>query len=538
LELNDLHAIADFYACRGYLQYQIEGYEKPIADLKQGLDYALRANDPLLIADAYAMMGEIHSYFGEAAQALINLKSAAEFYHVAQSDYYISNTQTEIAKTLRRMGDFETADAYFEKLINNFKHDGDVISESYIAIEYAVSYMDQNKFDNALEWLNYSIAIIDKYVEQESPNIDERWDSLAWLYKAEVFGRLGLAEDAEAALSHSLEIDPRALEIIPEPAHISVVRAAIANAKGNYQQALHFADNALTQYIAEDNLRMQALVIEQKVLAHKTAGNYQKAFESLNKFIQTKTEITKIQNTQLSQRLSIEYDLSQKELENKTLTFENQRQQQEINNTARLTKWQTAVIVLGLLLMLMLISRFFFYVKHARLLRSLALTDSLTGLANRRSIETFAEDSFAYAERVGQVVSVVTFDIDHFKNVNDRYGHEIGDKVISQVARVAKQCMRGQDMLARYGGEEYLAVLPGADLEQAELVANRICEGIAQTPINHDGHSIPITVSVGVAQKLNAETKPGTTIRRADTALYDAKNSGRNQVTVDKLEKQ
>jgi diguanylate cyclase (GGDEF)-like protein len=166
-----------------------------------------------------------------------------------------------------------------------------------------------------------------------------------------------------------------------------------------------------------------------------------------------------------------------------------------------------------------------------RKLVELATTDPLTGLSNRRNLLAEAGQVIARARRLGQPTALVIADIDHFKQVNDQYGHEAGDHVLAQVGTLfAAQC-REQDMVARWGGEEFLFLLPATDLEAAQTLAERMRAAVAATTMRYGDTVIACTVSLGVAQ-LAADEPLNEAIARADRGLYQSKAQGRNRVSA------
>jgi len=162
-------------------------------------------------------------------------------------------------------------------------------------------------------------------------------------------------------------------------------------------------------------------------------------------------------------------------------------------------------------------------------------TDALTGLANRRSLEEFFRSAQIVAMEKGEPLSILMIDIDHFKKFNDSYGHQVGDQVLRLVAKVLQDNVRDGDLAARYGGEELIAVLPGADLGVCAEVAERIRRRISEARLTRrtTGQEISsVTVSIGVAQFRLAESAEAM-IERCDRALYQAKRSGRNQTVTE-----
>jgi diguanylate cyclase len=166
-----------------------------------------------------------------------------------------------------------------------------------------------------------------------------------------------------------------------------------------------------------------------------------------------------------------------------------------------------------------------------RKLVELATQDSLTGLSNRRNLLALAEQEIARSRRSGEPIALILADIDHFKQINDRRGHEAGDQVICQAGTLLQRMCRAQDSVARWGGEEFLVLLPATRIEAAAALADRMCKAVAGTPVDLARDRIAITFSFGVA-----ELKPGEpisdAIARADRALYQSKAQGRNRVTT------
>jgi diguanylate cyclase (GGDEF)-like protein len=166
-------------------------------------------------------------------------------------------------------------------------------------------------------------------------------------------------------------------------------------------------------------------------------------------------------------------------------------------------------------------------------LRKLATYDYLTGLRNRAAILHELQREFDSAPRLGGMVNVVMVDVDHFKTINDNYGHLFGDKVLSEVAKRMVSEVRSYESIGRYGGEEFLIVLSKCDVSAAAKVAERVRRCVATDGFCIHGERIDVTVSLGVASSCQLE-RPAQDllIAMADTALYCAKNAGRNRVEV------
>jgi len=165
----------------------------------------------------------------------------------------------------------------------------------------------------------------------------------------------------------------------------------------------------------------------------------------------------------------------------------------------------------------------------------MAITDALTGLFNRRYMESHLATLMEQAGARGKPLAVMMLDIDHFKSINDSYGHDAGDDVLRDFALRIKRSIRGIDLASRCGGEEFIIVMPETDITVAAMVAERLRRRIAAEPfvISQGGRSIPVTLSIGIAGLRGRDDTAASLIKRADQALYRAKRDGRNRVVPD-----
>jgi diguanylate cyclase (GGDEF)-like protein len=170
--------------------------------------------------------------------------------------------------------------------------------------------------------------------------------------------------------------------------------------------------------------------------------------------------------------------------------------------------------------------------QQALALRLASLTDVLTGWLNRRALHDIALREFRRSRRTGAGLFFITFDIDHFKSINDRHGHGVGDAAICHVTALSGKVLRGYDALFRIGGEEFAVLVAGNRLSSVCQIAERLRELVAASPLAADGQQVPMTVSVGVAALAADDDKWEDILRRADEALYHAKQHGRNRVSV------
>lgn len=160
-----------------------------------------------------------------------------------------------------------------------------------------------------------------------------------------------------------------------------------------------------------------------------------------------------------------------------------------------------------------------------------SITDFLTGLYNRRYFHNRLKEIIVMAQRHLTPVTLIMMDLDHFKHINDTFGHDVGDTVLKQTSKIIKNSLRGSDIAARYGGEEFCIMLPNTSLQGAGLLAERIRENVKAYEFKTKQSSFNVTVSLGVTL-IDINGNPDEVLSKADEALYCSKNNGRDQVTV------
>jgi diguanylate cyclase (GGDEF)-like protein len=196
----------------------------------------------------------------------------------------------------------------------------------------------------------------------------------------------------------------------------------------------------------------------------------------------------------------------------------------------RRTLYANLAISLGVTLIVLFLSHLVLS-RYQHRIEEMASTDELTGLLNRHAFTILIDKLLAEYRRTPQPIAMLLADIDHFKEINDRYGHLAGDRVLSGIGSALLGTLRQSDIAVRWGGEEFLLVLSGCDHAEAQRIAENLRQKIAATSVEVNGQQIAVTISIGVTQYDGTEP-PDQTVTRADTALYAAKNGGRNRVEV------
>ena len=163
-------------------------------------------------------------------------------------------------------------------------------------------------------------------------------------------------------------------------------------------------------------------------------------------------------------------------------------------------------------------------------LETLSRTDPLTGLLNRRLLQEILENEYSRFTRHDVTFSLLLLDVDHFKSINDQYGHSSGDLVLKMLADSCTGNLRKHDVMARYGGEEFCVILPYTNAEKAVILAEKLRTGIAARKLKVGDTEVRVTASIGVSEIQATDKAPGEILERADAALYEAKQSGRDRV--------
>ena len=201
---------------------------------------------------------------------------------------------------------------------------------------------------------------------------------------------------------------------------------------------------------------------------------------------------------------------------------------QPVSGTRRYVPWMLwAGFVLGSLACALLVANL---IRSRTRFDHLARTDALTGLSNRWQMQTSLDAAIATARRHDQPLCVLMIDIDHFKAINDNHGHDVGDEVLRSVAKQLRESLRAGDLVGRWGGEEFLALLPSTDLDAVNIVSERLRIAISSTPLIINNQLIPVSVSIGAAAF--RVDRAETVVTEADAAMYAAKAAGRDRVHV------
>lgn len=512
--------------CGGYALERLHQHKEAVAIYESVVAEAQRLRSARLEADARTLRGEARYERGDYGNALADLSRAYDIY-LAQNNEprqrYLLNAIANLYADAN-IGEFDRAIEYYERLARANEKPGR---------ERELSTTLYN-LGSTLERKGALEASLTHY--RRAAELDRaRGDVLEAAYSDRSIGivltKLGRGTEA-------LPIFERALRIFAEgkdpdrTAMTRLSRAITLRTLGRPREALPDLNHALAHFKADGNERFLERIHDERAQVLAALGDLAGAVEERNQQVRIMRALTDRAKSDQTARMRVLFDTQRKEEENRALLVENAARSQALADAARIRLLQSWIIALAAFLLLGAAAFAWQQGRTAGRMRDLAMTDELTRLANRRQLFALADVETRAARAGGLALAVLGFDIDHFKRVNDTYGHDVGDVVLSRVAQAARSALRTSDRLGRTGGEEFIALLPRTDLATALEVAERVRQTVAAVDFEDVAPGLKATVSIGAAQLPANEAELGATLKRADEALYAAKQGGRNRVVA------
>ena len=311
-----------------------------------------------------------------------------------------------------------------------------------------------------------------------------------------------------------------------------VLQARIDLGQGQPERALARLSEVLAHGGADVPARQIAAAYQLRARANAALGHHEQAYTDLNEYATryvAASEAERVrQGVALRARFGTDREIERNASLKRDLAFAHELAERQREHL----RWTGIGIGAGVLVIALLTYILLANLRHRRELQRLANVDALTGLANRRSTAALASDALARASFEHEPVTVALIDLDHFKAINDRCGHAVGDGVLREFAERASQCLRGSDILGRWGGEEFLLVLPGTTLDMAVASLERLRLLALDIPLPPNGDGLRVSLSAGLASNEADVSSLDEIVARADAGLYAAKADGRNVVRI------
>lgn len=270
---------------------------------------------------------------------------------------------------------------------------------------------------------------------------------------------------------------------------------------------------------------------KEKSYYYQSKGDYEKSLEHHKKYVELWQKFKNESSSNLINELKIKHDTDVAESEYTKLVHQNEMSNLKLKQVNKNTNYYIALIAFGSIAIIVISLVLLYQVKFKKKLLNMLKTDPLTQIYNRSYIMRKGESLYSNKNNRRSINSVLLFDLDNFKSINDNYGHHIGDEVLKVIANTASASVREQDTCARFGGEEFVIILPYTTRDQAELIAERVRESIEALTWEKCNINRPITVSIGSTSLSNQEDDGfNKALILADKAMYKAKKTGKNKV--------
>ena len=508
--------------CEGEIAETAGNNDKAGEFYERAVRVAGDAGDVEMLAGALFSRGYLLGLKGQYAAGLADLKRAQGLYEQLRLPQHALTALNGIAILYNRMGDYEQARHMYTQALKAQR-------EARLLREQGVTLHNLGRaHENLKEWEAARKAF------QESLQISRELKYA----RGEAYGLRGLA-----AVENGLGNPKAALDILQRAealqrgtpdarleAQINLARGVALHQLKQLPESVAALEDALQVFRQAASLSELALTYTELAAAYSEMGNWRAGFGFLDKAGETAERKFRNQIDQRFATLKIEFDTAAKEKENALLLRENQANQKALEQERKAVRLQWAVIGLIVILAVVLLVLALHQRRTSLRMRSLAMTDDLTGVPNRRAMLARLEPVLAQSR--DSACSMLIIDIDHFKSINDQHGHAEGDAALKLVASRLRDAMREPAFVGRLGGEEFVAVLPSTGPQAASEFAENVRVQIMSIDTLSWLGERRITVSIGVTTSGGPDDSASAMLQRADAALYEAKRGGRNCVKV------
>ncbi|HEY1071015.1 MAG TPA: diguanylate cyclase [Thermomonas sp.] len=518
---GDLASQARAQFCRiGYV-LSLEGTRKALAEADRMVAMLANSQERQLYGEALVQRGGLLSQLGEQAKALLDYQRARASFREAGINHEVDALMLEMAIAYRRIGDWTQAERYFTRSVERVqdKQDWDRVITDLVQLGYL--YDESGRPQKAKASFERAIA-----VARDHGEVLSEANARVGLASAQV--TLGEHDAALATLAQARAGFEAKQSHGSDDMLLLLTGQALAG-KGEHRQAMVRYAQAQPLIEQDGNQRYLALLYEARAASEEALGQTAQALADFKRYTALQTSLQGKMRLEQSRLLEYEYEIRRREFENHRLRAEATARQSQVKALERVRRWQTLALLLGVLLMTLLAALAWRQRRRTHRLRTLAMTDPMTGAASRVAIERIAARTLAESAQTATPVAVLLLDLDYFKQINDRYGHAAGDTVLRATVEAWQAQLRDRDALGRIGGEEFAVVCAGTGPEQARAIAARLLEATRLLRLPEIDRALRVSTSIGIAAAQPDDTRE-TLFARADAALYRAKQQGRDRV--------
>lgn len=475
--------LATSLATAGYIHLSLSAGDEAISAFQQGYVLAQQQPTRLKTADFAAMMSLVYDSRQEPELAKPYLEEAVAYYRSNDMTLDLANALYNLSRIYMAAGNEEKGLPMLRESANLALEIHDLQGAAYSYKSLADYLIKQNKTDQAEPFLEDALKIF------------------------------------ESASNPYMQIS------------VLVALSNIRQQKAEYQQALDVLDQGLALADGEAFLSSQLVLNNRKAEVFAAMGNYEQAYKLMLTIQNMQANLTSERNTQRLLELKTQFDVEQQQAQNALLREQNLRQQSQLQSEQNMQRFMIAMAFLLVVICLLLLWLYMNGKRHRLRFELLANEDELTGVLSRRKAMDNVEQQLQLAKRHNTPMTIALLDLDHFKQINDKFGHQIGDDVLRAFGKLAVKTFRSTDILGRIGGEEFLFAFPHTTLEQAQTLLDRFSSVVRTIPDTINQAQLNVTVSIGLVSR-DISDASGELIGFADEALYNAKVNGRNRTVI------
>lgn len=520
-EFHETEVLISFY----YLQSKIAGRRSErqlaldIAD--QMLDLAIASKNESKIADAYILIGQLLTSANRLEEALDYLQKASLIFDKLNDQLGISVTNSSIASLYTSLNEPNKAIEYYQRALVYLKQSGERFNESIVLFNIGLAHLNLEGYSEAKNNFEQAMAL----------SIELK-DDLGIAYAKTRLAKIENIEgNKEIAIKHLTEALP-IFEQSKDTRMVYVTSISLATTYseiGDYQSAIEWHRPLLEMAKKLENRDFEVMYYRSLSEIKANSGFFKEAYEATKPYIKVLQEQHDNEKNKSLTEVRVKFDTEQKEKENLLLIKDNELKQLKLNEEERKNTINYLFIMIIAVVAIVISVLLYKQIQLRKMYRNMAMRDELTGAYNRRAILAFADARLQEATASDSHFTVALLDLDWFKQFNDQYGHNIGDEVLKVFAQAAQSAIRTNDRLGRFGGEEWLYVLPDTSKFNIEIIFNRVNEQLAKVHIIGLPKEHKITFSMGVASLSGKNRKLNELIKEADQKLYQAKEAGRNR---------
>lgn len=529
------HFITDLTLCRSWFLQLSGDMDGAMEGYNLSVKRAYEHEDLKLIADSRSIRGALYSYIGDFSAALDDLVTAQDLYESLNLSGWANINLADVATSFRRYGDPQSAIRYYTKLKALYLKNNNQEQAMYVNSDIGLALDELGEHQQAVD--NFLVSY--QYFKEHQQEKVAATMATNIAYSLIKLNRLNEAE------KYLIEADTVINEKdLTDYSFMKLFMADIKFQQARYKEALTELEQGEKAFRTLQNNRGLTQLLQLKSNIYVAMNDLSAAYGALQEFV---TLTKKVDGNSLSHHtteLKVKFDTSRIESENQRLIENQNLKEQELALLEKNKSLQHIILLLAGFI-LTIVSIFAYKQVHRnRQLQVIALTDYLTKLPNRRHIYAQAAKYFQQALKHQSPFSVIIFDADHFKKINDNFGHELGDRALMTIANAGRTLSGNKDLVGRIGGEEFLILLPNTDATGALALAHQLQNHISRLSAQNLPAELKLTVSAGVAtlepqnntEDAYQDKDFATLLKRADNALYEAKNAGRNCVKSAKNE--